>query len=166
MTTSDIKTMMGEGHVERWFYAADYRSPGSKAEHYIKLHHMSLGHHYAEGFGKTEDEAITMLSKNVNNVLEMIMWQNIPSLPKVEVKGRHGLKIRGRSHLPRQFMEELRKNEYSPLIIFELVRGENGMVFRMTIREDEWTVRDVHEITHPDMEAVTKFFKMHKQQIP
>lgn len=166
MTYDDITKMLVTGHTQTWQYPAEYRGPGSKAEHYIKLHHKDLGNYYAEGFGKNEDEALTMLGKSITNIMEMVKWQTIPNLPKVEVKGRHGVKIRGKTHLPRQFMEELKKNESSPLIIFELVRGENGMIFRMVIREDEWTVRDVHEIVSPDMVAVTKFFKLHKQQIP
>jgi hypothetical protein len=166
MITDNIRTMMDEGFTESWHYGTGYKSAGSKPEFYFKLHHPGLQGHYAEGSGISYAAALNALAGSAHNILEMLKWQSIPNLPKVEVKGRHALKIRGRTHLPRQFMEAIKKNEDAPVIIFSLVRGETGMVFRMTIREDEWVVKDVQEITNPDMEAVTKFFKLHKQSIP
>jgi hypothetical protein len=81
--------------------------------------------------------------------------------PFVEFPADHAKTLAGRSHLPNMYRDLIKA--FSGLdtckIILEIAQSDSGLVFRLVIREDDNTIRDVLEVT-PDLKKVRRFFEM------
>lgn len=81
--------------------------------------------------------------------------------PSVEFPAGHAKTLAGRSHLPTMYRDLIKafSDVETCKIILEVAKPEDGLVFRMVIREDDNTIRDVLEVT-PDLKKVRRFFEM------